>query len=139
MTALPRRPARRSRRALIGLAAIALAAVATLVSLVADPAPPPREIVLTARNMAFYLDGDPTPNPTLRVRAGEQVTVTLRSDDVGITHDFAVRSWNVGTGWLSGKGAVSVTFRVPETQTGAQEYVCTAHAIMMRGRIEVQQ
>jgi hypothetical protein len=122
---------------LIGLAAIALAAVVTLVSLVADPAPPPREIVLTARNMAFYLDGDSTPNPALRVRPGETIKVTLRSQDPGITHDFAVRAWNVATPLLTGTGAVSVTFRAPDAR-GQQEYVCSAHAVMMQGRIEVQ-
>jgi plastocyanin len=139
MTAVPRRPARRSRRLLVGLAALVLAAAATLASLVAVPAPPPREIVLTARNMAFYLDGNPTPNPTVHVRAGERVTVTLRSEDAGITHDFAVKAWQVGTALLSGKGTVSVSFRVPEAPPGAQEYVCSAHAVMMRGKIAVQQ
>jgi hypothetical protein len=139
MTAVPRRPARRSRRLLVGLAALVLAAAATLASLVAVPAPPPREIVLTARNMAFYLDGNPTPNPTLHVRAGEQVTVTLRSADAGITHDFAVKAWQIGTELLSGTGAVSVSFRVPDTPAVAQEYVCSAHAVMMRGKIAVQQ
>ena len=137
MTALPRRPARLTRRLLVGVAALAFAAMVTLASVVADPGPRPREIVLTARNMAFYLEGTPTPNPTLRVKPGEQVTVTLRSEDAGMAHDFAVKAWGVGTAFLSGRGAVSVTFGVPDAQTGAQEYVCSAHAVMMRGRIEV--
>jgi plastocyanin len=137
MTAVPRRPARRSRRLLVGLAALVLAAAATLASLVAVPAPPPREIVLTARHMAFYLEGNPTPNPPLRVRAGESIKVTLRSEDPGITHDFAVKAWDVATPLLTGTGAVSVTFRAPDTR-GQQEYVCSAHAVMMQGRIDVQ-
>lgn len=131
------RPVRRTWRFLVGVAAVLIVGLVALPSLVADPATPAREIVLTARNMAFYLDGNPTPNPTLKVKAGEQVTIVLRSDDTGITHDFAVKSWNVATDFLSGKGAVSVSFRVPESRGTTQEYVCSAHAIMMRGRIEV--
>jgi plastocyanin len=129
---------RRSRRSLVSLGVLLLFAMVTLPSLVADPGPPSREIVLVARNMAFYLDGNPTPNPTLRLKAGEQVTLVLRSEDAGITHDFAVRSWNVGTPLLNGKGAVSVSFRVPDRRDGPQEYVCSAHAVMMKGAIEAE-
>jgi plastocyanin len=129
---------RRTRRFSVGLGVVLLFAMVTLPSLVADPVTPPREIVLVARNMAFYLDGNPTPNPTLRVKAGEQVTLVLRSEDVGITHDFAVKSWNVGTDLLSGKGAVSVSFRVPDRSDGPKEYTCSAHAVMMKGTIEIE-
>ena len=97
-----------------------------------------REIVLVARNMAFYLDGNPTPNPTLRVKAGERVHIVLRSDDAGFTHDFAVKAWNAATDFLTGKGAVSVTVTVPDTPGARQEYVCSAHAVMMRGMVEVE-
>jgi len=128
----------RTRRFSVGLGAVLLFAMVTLPSLVADPVTPAREIVLVARNMAFYLDGNPTPNPTLRLKAGEQVTLVLRSEDAGMTHDFAVKSWNVGTDFLSGKGAVSVSFRVPERSDGPKEYVCSAHAVMMKGTIEVE-
>jgi plastocyanin len=128
---------RRMRRSLVGLAIAVLFALVALPSLVADPVTAPREIVLTARHMAFYLDGNPTPNPTLRVKAGEPVTITLRSEDIGITHDVAVRSWNIGTALLSGKGAVSVSFRVPDRRDGPTEYVCSAHAVMMRGSVEI--
>ena len=129
---------RRRRRSLVGVGVLLLFAMVTLPSLVADPGPPSREIVLVARNMAFYLDGNPTPNPTLRLKAGEQVTLVLRSEDAGITHDFAVTSWNVGTALLNGKGAVSVSFRVPDRRDGPQEYVCSAHAVMMKGAIETE-
>ncbi len=129
---------RRTRRFTIGLGVVLLLAVVTLPSLVADPGPPPREIVLVARNMAFYLDGNPTPNPTLRLKAGERVNIVLRSEDAGITHDFAVKSWDVGTAFLSGKGVASVTFLVPERTGEPQQYSCTAHATMMRGAIEIE-
>jgi plastocyanin len=88
--------------------------------------------------MAFYLDGNPTPNPTLRVRAGERINLVLRSEDAGMTHDFAITSWKVGTGFLNGKGSVSVNFQVPERADGPQEYVCSAHSVMMKGNIEVE-
>jgi len=129
---------RRTRRFSVGLGVVLLFAMVTLPSLVADPVTPAREIVLVARNMAFYLDGNPTPNPTLRLKAGEQVNIILRSEDMGITHDFAVKSWDVETALLSGKGVVSVSFRVPDRRDGPQEYTCSAHAVMMKGSIEVQ-
>jgi plastocyanin len=138
MTTTTVRTERRTPHFVVGLAAVLLTALVTLPSLVADPATRPREIVLTARHMAFYLEGNPQPNPTLRVRAGESITIVLRSEDAGITHDFAVRSWDVATSLLTGKGAVSVSFRVPDRREGPREYVCSAHAIMMRGTIEVE-
>ena len=128
----------RARRFAVGLAVVLLLGLVTLPSLVADPGPQTREIVLVARNMAFYLDGNPTPNPTLRVKAGERITLVLRSEDAGITHDFAVKSWNVGTNFLTGKGSVSVSFRIPERNDGPQEYVCSAHSVMMKGAIEIE-
>jgi hypothetical protein len=129
---------RRARRSFVGLGIALLLAVVALPSLVADPGVPTREIVLVARNMAFYLDGNPTPNPTLRLKGGEQINLVLRSEDAGITHDFAVKSWNVSTALLNGTGAVSVSFRVPDRRDGAQEYICSAHAVMMKGAIQIE-
>ena len=137
-TRLTKNAPRRTRRFITGLGAALLLAMVTLPSVVADPAPPPREIVLVARNMAFYLDGNPTPNPTLRLKAGERVNLVLRSEDAGITHDFAVKAWAVGTAFLSGKGVASVTFVVPDRARQPQQYACTAHAAMMQGVIEVE-
>ncbi len=130
----------RARRFTVGLAAVILCGLVALPSLVANRGSQARgrEIVLVARNMAFYLDGNPTPNPTLRVKAGERVHIVLRSDDAGFTHDFAVKAWNAATDFLTGKGAVSVTVTVPDTPGARQEYVCSAHAVMMRGMVEVE-
>ena len=77
------------------MSAKVVAAIAGLVLLAALlPAwssPPTHEIILVARGMTFYLDGEPgTPNPTLEVKAGERVRVVLRNQDRGMTHDFAV-------------------------------------------------
>ena len=97
----------------------------------------PREIVLVARDMGFYLDGAGAENPTLRVRAGEEVRLVLRNDEPGVVHDFAVSAWKVGTRRLQARERDTVSFRVPET-SGQYEYLCNPHASMMRGIIEVE-
>ena len=96
-----------------------------------------REIVLVAREMAFYLDGTDTANPTLRFRAGERVRIVLRNEEPGVIHNFAVPGWEVATRELYGTGSATLEFAVPGTR-GRQEYRCTPHAWMMRGAIEVQ-
>ena len=98
----------------------------------------PRTITLTARGMAFYLDGDSTPNPTLVLRRGERVRLTLTNQDRGMTHDFAVESLDLATRPLPRAGtATSLVFEAPE-QPGESEYVCTFHALMMKGVLKVE-
>jgi plastocyanin len=96
-----------------------------------------REVVLVVRDMAFYLSGDGVENPTLRLKAGEEVRVVLRNEEPGVTHDFAVSDWKVATRRLHGGARDAVTFRVPN-QPGRHEYLCNPHASMMRGIIEVE-
>lgn len=98
---------------------------------------PTRDIVLVARNMAFYLEGDPTPNPTLRVQAGERVRLVLRNADPGVTHNFAVADWGIATRDLRGEESGHLEFLVPDAP-GPREYQCTPHAAMMRGTIDVR-
>jgi plastocyanin len=98
---------------------------------------PTREIVMVARNMAFYIDGDPTPNPALRLRAGEKVRLVLRNADPGVTHNFAVAEWGLATRDLHGEGTGQLEFLVPDVP-GPREYQCTPHAAMMRGTIDVR-
>jgi plastocyanin len=96
------------------------------------------EIRLVVRNMNFYVDGDPQPNPTLTVRAGEQVRLVLKNDDPGMRHDFVVQAWDVATRMLQDSGQQdSITFTAPAT-TGDQVYYCTPHSKLMRGTIRVQ-
>ncbi len=100
--------------------------------------PEPREFTLIARDMAFYLPGDPTPNPTLVVGRGERVRITLRHEDPGMTHDFAVESQAVATDALRRAGTTTaVVFHAPE-RPGESEYVCTFHRLMMKGVLKVQ-
>lgn len=97
----------------------------------------PREIVLVARGMAFYLEGDDTPNPTLQLRPGEEVRLTLINRDRGMRHDLAVAGLGVGTGALAGDGSSeTVRLRAP-MQPGAYDYLCRLHVQMMRGLLEV--
>ena len=99
--------------------------------------PPTREVTLVARDMAFYLDGDPSrPNPTLEVKAGERVRVVLRNEDRGMTHDFAVPAVAAAMNVIAWDESGEVTFDVPDTP-GTYEYVCRPHALMMRGTIRV--
>jgi plastocyanin len=122
----------------VGLVAVAVllsAAAAAMIPVVA--APQPREIRLVARDMAFYLESDPsTPNPTMTVRAGERVRVTLRNEERGIRHDFAVPALEAALDPLGWREAGSVTIRVPE-EPGTYEYTCRPHQLMMQGVLRV--
>ena len=131
---------RARNRIIIGGIVIGIAAlVATLLPMVASSgADHPREIRLVVRDMTFYVDGEPEPNPTLTVRAGEQVRLIVRNDEAGMRHDFAIRPWQVATRMLEDRGEEdSITFRVPAAR-GEQTYLCNPHPKMMRGTIRVQ-
>lgn len=98
----------------------------------------PREIRLVAKDMTFYLEGHRTPNPTLRVRAGEQIRLVLRNETPGMSHDLVIKPWQVQTPMLAKKGEeAAVFFRVPD-RTGTATYNCTPHAEMMRGSITIE-
>ena len=96
-----------------------------------------REIHLVARDMAYYIDGQNQPNPTLPVSRGERVRIRLINRDPGMSHDFNVRTWSKGTSLiLNGEHAV-IEFTAPD-KTGEAEYACTPHGEMMRGTIRVE-
>jgi hypothetical protein len=125
------------RRGLVASLGVALLlAMVGLPPLIADPKPAPREIVLVARNMSFHLDGQSTPNPTLRLKAGEQVRIVVRNQDPGMVHDFTVEAWNVATALIRDDATASVLFQAPES-VGREQYLCRAHSAMMRGSIEI--
>lgn len=121
------------------LAAAAAGCLALLPLVAASRAAGPamREVKIVARDMAFYVDGQPDPNPTLRFQAGEQVRLVLRNEDAGMTHDFVIKAWQVATKSISYRGAEeAVVFRVPDDRSAAG-YQCTPHSEMMRGGIRV--
>jgi plastocyanin len=112
-----------------------LGGFAALLPLLARPAEP-REIVVVARQMGFYMGQVATVNPTIQVAPGEKVRITLVSEDPGFDHDFAVTAWQIGTSILHGEGRTSVVFDAPDTP-GVATYICSRHASMMKGTIEV--
>ena len=121
--------------AVIGLGILA----ATLLPMLASsPAEEVREIRLVVRAMNFYVEGESQPNPTLTVRAGEQVRLILKNDDPGMSHDFVVKDWDVATKILEDRGQQdTITFKAPSAP-GENVYHCTPHAQLMRGTIRVQ-
>ena len=77
--------------AVIGLGILA----ATLLPMLASsPADDVHEIRLVVRDMNFYVEGESQPNPTLSVKAGEQVRLVLKNEDPGMQHDFVVKAWD---------------------------------------------
>jgi plastocyanin len=97
----------------------------------------PREVVIVARGMTFALPADPeTPNPSIRVYAGERLQVTLRNESPGLMHDFQIPAWDVQSDQIRGGRSSSVTFTVPADE-GHVTYLCGPHASMMHGVVEV--
>jgi plastocyanin len=127
------------RSGFIVAAVVLAAALLPIVGASGDRATlPPREIRLVAKDMTFYLEGHSTPNPALRVRAGEQIRLVLRNETPGMSHDLVIKPWQVQTPMLAKKGEeASVSFRVPD-RTGTETYNCTPHAEMMRGSITIE-
>ena len=124
----------RSRIVAIAMAVGLCALVVAILPMVGSAEP--REITLTARGMAFYLDGIDAENPTIHVAPGERVRLTLVNEDEGMDHDVAVEAWKLETPVVHGRGRASVVLQAPD-DPGASEYVCTLHRLMMKGTIEV--
>jgi|SRR5918999_1299042 hypothetical protein len=127
-------------RTLLILVLVALCGAIAL-AVRATGGPEPREVTLLARGMTFYLPDDPTPNPRLIVGRGEEVRFLLRNEDRGMPHDLEVPEdggERKATREVRGVGdTASLTFRAPEAP-GEYEYLCTLHARMMRGVLEVR-
>ena len=129
----------RNRTIVGGLVVGVVALAASLLPMLAFPAVGEgvRDIHLVVRNMTFYVDGQNDPNPAIALRAGERVRITLRNEDAGIRHDFAVQSWGVATKVLQDRGATdAVEFRVP-LDKGTTTYRCTPHPTMMHGVLKI--
>jgi plastocyanin len=121
------------------IAAVALACAVLVPILIASRGgdPVPREVRVVVRDMAYYVDGQGAPNPTLQFKAGERIRFVLRNEDGGMTHDFVIRDWKVATKLLDEKGEEdAIEFRVPRRASTAG-YQCTPHSQMMRGSVQV--
>jgi len=120
---------------IIGVIALAV----SLLPMLASPAENPvREVRLVVRGMTFYVDGQTDPNPAITLRAGEHVRITVRNEDAGMHHDFAIKAWSIATRMLDDRGqTTAVTFRVPD-EKGTQTYFCTPHSATMQGTLRIE-
>jgi plastocyanin len=116
---------------------LALAAIAAGVIATGARGPEPREIRIVARDMTFYVDGQPEPNPTLRVCPGEIVRLVLQNEDAGMTHDFAIPGWQAATRRLEAGESATLTVTAPGRRS-TESYWCRPHAAIMRGTIVVE-
>lgn len=119
-------------RLLAALGLLGLVAAMALMPLMASARGASREIVLVARQMAFYVEGGGEPNPTLVVRPGEEVRIVLKNQEPGVLHDLKVGGVNVSVEPIRAGATATFTFRAPN-QPGRYEYVCRPHAQMMTG------
>jgi plastocyanin len=125
-----------SRNVRVSLVVLLLVSAGMLLPRLVDTREAVREVRITARDMTFVVQDIAGPNPTLALTAGEQVKVTIRNEDKGMLHDFAIPEWGVRTGSVEWGTERSITFRVPAAAS-ALTYVCTPHSMMMSGRITV--
>jgi plastocyanin len=97
-----------------------------------------REILLTTHGVAFYLPDRPNePNPTIALKKGETVKLTLRNDEPGkILHCFRVGGLKVKTTEDLATGESEVLTFTPK-QAGTFPYACLMHA-GMAGKIVVK-
>lgn len=126
-----------NRIVLIVAVAMACAALVPIVLASRGGDPAPRDVRVVVRDMAFYVDGQETPNPTLRFKAGEKIRLVLRNEDGGMNHDLVISDWDVATKTLNEKGQEdTIVFRVPRSRSTAG-YKCTPHPQMMQGSVQV--
>lgn len=77
-------------------------------------------------------------NPTLEVRRGVPVEITIRNDEPGaIPHDFVLVGLGVKTPKAIQPGEVS-TLRFTPSHPGEFAYTCTLHPGLMDGRLIVR-
>ena len=132
------RVGRWGRGAVIAVATLALGAVSLLLllPLTASTRTAVRDITLVVRDMAFYLDGGSEPNPTIQVRTGETVQLTLLNRDPGLKHNLTIEALGLDMPHLETDASMKVRLRAP-SRPGRLPYVCAPHSEMMHGVIEV--
>ena len=118
------------------VAALACAMIAVVGLLPVRTKGRPREVVLVARDMAFYVSGTNVANPEITVHPGEAIRVVLKNEDRGMTHDFSVPAVKAATDSLTWNQRGEVTFEAPG-KPGTYEYICRPHVPMMKGTLRV--
>ena len=128
----------RDRGAVTAVLTLAVGAVSLLLllPLAASTRTAVRDITLVARDMAFYLDGGSEPNPTIQVRTGETVQLTVLNRDPGLKHNLTIEALGLDMPLLETAASRRVRLRAP-SRPGRLPYGCAPHSEMMRGVIEV--
>lgn len=98
---------------------------------------PEIELTLIARDMAFYLEGDPTPNPTIRLERGRKVSILFINEDQGVQHDLLLPDLGLSTELIPGDGSrATLSFRTPKKALDSR-YSCRPHMAMMTAGLEI--
>ena len=127
----------RLKRLLPQVAVIAVlgALALTLGVALGDPA---LEITVRAREMAFYVDGQTTPNPTLTLPPARRVRLTFVNEDIGVDHDLVLAGLGVISSVLPGDGSSQVLrFKTPDRSVDGA-YKCSLHLRMMSAALRVR-
>ncbi len=99
-----------------------------------------REITIVAKNMVFSVPSLETSggaNPTITVKGGQKITITLRNDDAGMLHDLLIEGLDVRLETVSCGETTRFTFTVPRAP-GKYVYLCSFHPTRMRGVFVVE-
>ncbi|MBI2192850.1 MAG: cupredoxin domain-containing protein [Planctomycetes bacterium] len=123
-----------SRKRLVGLL-LGLAAMIGLTAVTAKPrqAAATQEIMVVAKDMAFNAS-----NPTLRVRLGETVRLTvLNAEEASMSHDLVIMGLSVKTEILRPGDKAELVFVAD--RPGTFTYFCTLHPRMMTGKFIVEE
>ena len=97
-----------------------------------------RELTIVARQMAFYVNGNPQPNPSIVFLPGEQIAIDFINRDRGVAHNFVIPAWNLRTDLLKGDGSSErLLFQVP-LEPAKTDYTCSIHPTMMTGQVRIR-
>lgn len=93
------------------------------------------EITIVAKDMVFSIQSSASTgeaNPTITVKRGQKVTITLRNDDAGMIHDLIIEGLDISLETVSFSETTRLTFTAP-TEPGEYVYLCSFHPRRMRG------
>ncbi len=94
-----------------------------------------REITMVAKDMVFSVQSSESTgeaNPTITIKRGQKITITLRNDDAGMLHDLVIEGLDVRLESVSCGETTRLTFTAPR-EPGEYVYLCSFHPRRMRG------